>query len=251
MKIKFLCAVAALAVAGASQAAFADTAPTPEFTITGSAAIVSNYKFRGIAQTDNRPTGQASITITDKSGFYVSTWASGNTYGGGSEIDVYGGYSKTLSNGITLDGGVYGYLYPNASYNNLFELYADASKSFGPVGVKVGVNWAPKQAYLNYVDYTGYSVYEYAELTYTPPKFSALTLHGHLGHTGGGLDFVGFSGPKQYFDYTAGVGYKWKNLTFDVSATGTTLSTADVEPAMTSYHRLVKSVAVFSITAGF
>ena len=249
MKIKFLCAAAALATAASfSQTAFADdaapaAAPTPEITITGDAAIVSNYKFRGIAQTDNKPTGQMAITITDKSGFYVSTWASGNTLSGGSEIDVYGGYSHTFKDGITLDGGVYGYIYPNAAYNNLFELYADASKSIGPVGVKVGVNYAPAQSYFTFYDTNShYSMYEYAELTYSPAKLPALTLHGHFGHTGGGLDFG-----KSYEDYVAGVSYKYKSLTFDVSAVGTDLSTA----YLGSEHRLAKSIAVFSITAGF
>ena len=243
MKIKFLCAVAALAVAGAAQSAYADT--TPEFTVTGSAAFVSNYKFRGIAQTDNRPTGQASITVTDKSGFYVSAWGSGNSFNAGSEIDVYGGYSHTFKDGITLDGGVYGYLYPNFSADNSYELYVDAAKSFGPVGVKVGLNFAPAQPYFSFISAPHhYSMYESAELTYTPAELPALTLHGHIGHTGGGNDFF-----TPYEDYTVGLGYKWKNLTFDVSGTGTDLSTADMGGPF--FHRLGKSVAVFSITASF
>jgi uncharacterized protein (TIGR02001 family) len=246
MKIKFLCAVAAIAVGFAAEAAYADApAPTPDFTITGDAALVSSYRFRGIAQTDNKPTGQGAITVTHSSGFYVSTWFSGNTFNGGSEIDVYGGYSKTLKDGITLDGGLYGYLYPNAPTGESYELYADASKSFGPVGTKIGVNWAPKQAYFTtFNTATHYDMYEYAELTYSPAALSALTVHGHLGHTGGGFDF-----PKQYIDYVAGVSYKVKSLTFDISATGTNLSHADV--AGYADHRLVKSVAVASVTANF
>ena len=245
MKIKFLSAVAAIAVAGAAQAAYADTAPTPEFTVTGSAAFVTDYKFRGISNTNARPTAQASITVTDKSGFYVSAWGSGSSLNNGSEIDIYGGYAHTFKDGITLDGGVYGYLYPNFSQDNAYELYADASKSFGPVGVKVGVNWAPAQSYFTYWGTaTHYNLYEYGELTYTPTALPALSLHGHLGHTGGGFDY-----PKQYIDYTVGVSYKWKNLTFDVSGVGTNLSTADV--AFYAPHSWVRSEAVFSLTASF
>ena len=87
-------------------------------------------------------------------------------------------------------------------------------------------------------------MYEYAELTYTPAKLPALTLHGHFGHTGGGEGFYGY---QSYEDYVAGVSYKWKSLTFDVSAVGTDLSTANLG----SDHRYAKSLAVFSITAGF
>ena len=262
MKIKFLCAAAALGIAGASQVAYADApAPTPEFTVTGDAAIVSQYKFRGISQSDNKPAAQMAITVTDASGFYVATWGSSGTNGpltpnGGTEIDVYGGYGKTIA-GYSLDGGVYGYIYPNLAGNNLFEVYGDVSKSFGPIGTKIGLNWAPKQHYFSFNNPTGtqYSMYEYVEFTYSPASLSALTLHSHIGHTGGGLNYV-----KEYMDYTAGVSYKWKNLTFDVSGVGTNVGKGDshanpyfyngmADPGDT--HRLAKSVAVVSVTASF
>ena len=171
MKIKFLCAAAAMAVAASAQVAYADTAPTPDFTITGDAALVSQYRFRGVSNSDNKPTGQMSITITHKSGFYISTWASGNQLAGGSEIDVYGGYSKTLKDGITLDGGVYSYIYPNylpyAAIANgpgtdTYEVYGDVSKSFGPITAKVGVNWAPKQHVFTYAG----AAHHYGAATY-------------------------------------------------------------------------------------
>lgn len=274
MNMKFLCGVAALVIAGTSQAAFADdapaaaAAPTPEFTITGSAAVVSQYRFRGLTQSDNKPAVQASITVTDKSGFYIATWGSsgsGNRDDGmgtfyaspnnGTEIDVYGGYSKTLA-GFSLDGGLYGYIYPNEPLANLYEVYGDVSKSYGPIGVKVGLNWAPKQHYFTAAGSEHhYSMYEYGELTYSPAKLPALTLHSHLGHTGGGLDYV-----KEYIDYTAGVGYKWKSLTFDVSAVGTNISKTDArsyvgalapDAAKVSVYRVGKAVPVFSVTASF
>lgn len=259
MKIKFLCAVAALAVAGAAQAAYADTAPTPEITITGDAAIVSQYRFRGISNSDNRPAVQMAITATDKSGFYVSTWGSSTTNNhdtpintGGTEIDVYGGYSKTIA-GYTLDGGVYGYIYPGSprvdhnhapsTAQNLFEVYGDVSKSYGPVTAKVGLNWAPKQAAFDGLP-TEYSMYEYGNLSYTPTQLPALTVHGEIGHTGGALNYG-----KEYLDYTVGVGYKWKALTFDVSAVGTNISHADAGSEY--YFRPAKTVAVASVTASF
>ena len=74
----------------------ADDAPTPasDFTITGSAGVWSQYRFRGIAQSDNKPVFQDSLTLTHKSGFYLSTWGSSAAANdavdiGGTEIDVY------------------------------------------------------------------------------------------------------------------------------------------------------------------
>ena len=287
MKVKFLSAVAVLAMGFASEAAFADdapsaapAAPTPEFTITGSAAIVSQYKFRGLTQSDSKPAVQAAFTVSHKSGFYLSFWGSSGaghrnvdssgfptsddfylSPNNGTEIDVYGGYTHTFAkSGITLDGGLYGYIYPNETANNLFEVYGDASKAYGPISFKVGLNWAPKQHYFTAGGYTPqYSMYEYGEIGFTPVKIPALNFHSHLGHTGGGLDFLG----KEYIDYTVGVGYKWKALTFDISAVGTNLSRSDAatyagsvsegtNPTLTnSYYRYGKFAPVASITASF
>ncbi|MES2301510.1 MAG: TorF family putative porin, partial [Pseudomonadota bacterium] len=68
MKFKLLCAVAALSVTFASEAAFADEASP--ITVTGSASIVSQYKFRGLTQSDSKPAVQAAITVSHESGFY-------------------------------------------------------------------------------------------------------------------------------------------------------------------------------------
>ncbi len=281
MKIKFLSAVAVLAIGFASEAAFADdapapaaaAAPTPEFTVTGDAAIESQYRFRGISQSNNRPVAQMAITVSDKSGFYVSTWGSSASAGnstvniGGTEIDVYGGYTHTYAkSGITIDGGVYGYLYPGAPAGNYFEVYGDVTKAYGPFTVKAGINWAPKQHYFNQLpsSVTHYNIYEYGELGYTPASIPALTFHSHLGHTGGGFDYT-----KEYIDYTFGAGYKWKNLTFDLSGTGTNVTKQDshiaplfdqglgagdggvptLNPGET--HRAAKLVPVLSLTASF
>ena len=267
MKIKFLCAAAALTAAFAGTAAFADApaAPTPEITITGSAAIVSQYKFRGLTQSDNKPAVQATFTVADKSGFYISMWgssgASSTAYyaspNEGTEIDIYGGYTHALGNsGVTFDGGLYGYIYPNVTAYNLFEVYGSLSKAYGPVTAKVGLNWAPKQDYFTTAGTaTKYSVYEYGELSYTPASLSALTVHTHLGHTGGGLNFV-----KEYLDYAVGVSYKVKALTFDISAVGTNISKSDVVKSgagaigtagNNSIYRYGKAAAVASLTASF
>ena len=188
---------------------------------------------------------------------------------GGTEIDVYGGYTHALGkSGVTFDGGVYGYIYPNLPVNNLYEVYGSLTKAYGPLSAKVGVNWAPKQAYFtaagNPSTPTLYSVYEYGELTYSPPK-SPITVHGHLGHTGGGLDYI-----KQYLDYTVGISYKWKALTFDISAVGTNVTKSDIakvlfkngpmkgnvnsqinSTANQSAYRYGKFVPVASLTASF
>jgi len=268
----------------AAAPAWADDAPAPasDFTITGSAGVWSQYRFRGISQSDNKPVIQGSLTLTHKSGFYLSTWGSSATGNsavdiGGTEIDVFAGYSKTIE-GWTLDGGLYGYLYPGSTKphiqidpksgviggasgisQNYFEVYGDVSKTIGPVTAKVGVNWAPRQSYFkNFGTATRYNVYVFGELGFSLPNMP-VSFHSHLGHTGGGFDYAG----HQFIDYTVGVTYKWKSLAFDVSLVGTNLSKKDTAEFVDAgeggvdvfynndYRRAAKPVAVASISASF
>lgn len=274
---KFTIAAAALAGLSAGAVAAQETpsppnaaspvvaapAPTPAFTITGSAGVWSQYRFRGISQSDNRPVVQGSFTVTHSSGFYASVWGSSASANdavnlGGTEIDVYGGYAHALgSSGVTADAGVYGYLYPGSRKavgisENYYEVYADLAKPFGPVTTKVGINYAPKQAYFrNFATPTRYNVYGYGELGFAPANTPFL-VHSHLGHTAGGLDFAGHS----YLDYTVGASYKWKALLVDLSLVGTDLSRSDTQRfdtfyGTTDFHRAAKTAVVGSVSASF
>jgi uncharacterized protein (TIGR02001 family) len=263
----FLLGATALASAMVAAPAMADDAPaapaaTPDFTITGSAGVWSQYRFRGISQSDNKPVFQGSVTLTHKSGFYLSTWGSSASAGnstvniGGTEIDVYGGYSHTFKGGFTLDGGAYGYIYPGASFGNYYEVYADGSYVIGPVTAKVGANFAPNQRVFDFLSGTNHNLYVYGELSYAGPAKFPFTVHTHLGHTGGGFDYT-----KAYIDYVGGVSYKWKALTFDVSYVGTNISrhNALVNPLFDQQgnlsphqtYRAAKGVVVASISASF
>lgn len=240
-----------------SAAAQAEDAPASNFTITGGATIASQYRFRGISQSDNKPVVQGTFTIAHSSGFYVSTWGSSATAGnsvvniGGTEIDVYGGWTHALWNsGVTVDAGVYGYIYPGATPLNYYEIYGSLAKTFGPASAKVGVYYAPDQK-----NTVKANAYIYGELSGGIPG-TPVSLHSHLGHTGGAFDYT-----KQYIDYSVGAAVKWKALTFDLSWVGTNVKHADAArapfPDQTGTlspfetYRAAKSVLVGSITASF
>ena len=241
----------------------APATPASDFTITGNAGVWSQYRFRGISQSDNKPVVQGTFTVAHASGFYISAWGSSASANnavnlGGTEIDVYGGYSHTFAkSGVTLDGGLYGYIYPGSQHavgisESYYEVYGDVAKTFGPITAKVGVNFAPNQSYFkDFQAATRHNVYEVGELGLAVPN-TALSLHSHLGHTGGGLDYVG----KQYLDYTVGATYKWKALSFDLSVVGTNLSKNDTrafDEALDTndFHRAAKTVLVGSVSASF
>ncbi len=262
--IRSLCAASALAGAlFTSSPAFADeTDPPGDFTITGSATLASQYRFRGLSRSNNQPVVQGSITVSHSSGFYVAAWgssASSNAYAdspidiGGSEIDVYGGYAKEIgSSGVTFDVGVYGYFYPGSAKinggtsGNYYEIYGFLAKTVGPVSAKVGVYYAPAQKVFNLSLFspTRNNTYVYGDLSSAIPG-TPITLHGHLGHTGGGFNYA-----KQYLDYSVGASVTWNSLTLDASLVGTNVSKADIFNS-TTFYRPAKAVGVVSLTADF
>jgi hypothetical protein len=64
------------AAPAAEPAAAAAPAPTPDWTITGNMALSSDYRTRGISQTNKMPALSGGFDIAHSSGFYVGNWNS-------------------------------------------------------------------------------------------------------------------------------------------------------------------------------
>ena len=109
--------LAALTSGAATSVLAADPkAPEPDIEISGNFALVSDYRFRGISQTNRDPALQGGFNLAHKSGLYAGTWASNVSEwanpDGSMEIDFYVGYSTELIMGINLDIGHTWYRYP-------------------------------------------------------------------------------------------------------------------------------------------
>jgi uncharacterized protein (TIGR02001 family) len=217
----FLGLIIALA---AATPAFAEeeAADTSAITINGTATVVSDYRFRGISQTNKRFAAQGSLTISHESGLYASVWGSSiDDYiaaGGDQEIDLILGFKKTFG-GTTVDvGGLY-YYYPGAEsfvpgYNSdFFEPYLAVSHTFGPVTAKVTGNYAPKSAALDYGFGKEDNFYGAFDLSAAIPN-TPISLTGHLGHN---FTRSFLSGGTKYTDYAIGASYTYKALTLGVS----------------------------------
>src|SRR6476469_8451621 len=77
-----LVVLAAAASIGTAQAQTPAPAPTPapeakpDYTITGNFGIYSQYIFRGLTQTDQKPAFQGGFDYAHTNGFYLGTWGS-------------------------------------------------------------------------------------------------------------------------------------------------------------------------------
>ncbi len=94
--------------------------PEPDYTLSYNVGVVSDYRFRGIAQTSGKPAIQGGVDFAHKSGFYLGAWGSNVTwvkdFNGASkgryEVDLYGGYKAEILPGLSYDLGAIAYLYP-------------------------------------------------------------------------------------------------------------------------------------------
>jgi uncharacterized protein (TIGR02001 family) len=114
-----------LALLATSSAAFAQTAPAaPE--VTYNVGAVSQYRYRGIAQTKGDAALQGGVDYANANGFYAGAWGStikwikeaGSDAKGPVELDLYGGY-KFEAAGIAYDVGYLRYEYVNNTYNKV------------------------------------------------------------------------------------------------------------------------------------
>lgn len=134
-----LAVVVALAVCSLS--AFGQ-AKKSDWSVTGNAALFSDYRFRGFTQTGYGPAFQGGFDVAHSSGFYAGNWNSNveqGLYNGASlEMDLYAGYKGTFGQ-IGYDVGYLYYYYPKSGAFDFpkirnGEIYAGAS--FGPVTAK-------------------------------------------------------------------------------------------------------------------
>ena len=247
-------AMSALALAASAAPALAQDAPASPITVSGGATVTSDYRFRGISQTDMRFAVQGTINVNHESGLYVGTWGSSiDDYianGGDAEIDIYGGFKKTVG-AATVDVGLLYYYYPGSGgiTSDFFEPYASVSGTVGPVSGKLGVAYGFKQHGLAFGrNEREDNLYTYGEGSVAVPD-TGLSLSAHLGHSfGPSYLTIG----KEYTDWNVGASYAWKGITFGVSYVDTDKSLfVPVNGSTTRFRNASKAGVVASIGAAF
>ena len=82
--------------------------------------LASQYRYRGLMQTNNKPAIQGGFDLAHSSGLYLGNWNSSISWLGDSnsavsapvEMDFYGGYKGELAPSVPFDLGVMQYYYP-------------------------------------------------------------------------------------------------------------------------------------------
>ncbi len=224
-------------------------APSPALTITGGVTGVSQYRFRGISLSDEKPALQGTINLNHKSGFYVGAWSSsldgfGELGGSNIELDLYGGYKKDVGAGFVTDVGLLYYAYPGSKGGNFefFEPYANVAKAIGPGTAKVGVAFAPSQKALG----NHSNLYTFGEYA-LPLKGTPITLNSHVGYSKGK---TALTPGDHYLDWSLGASAAWRNLTFGASYVDTNISRRDAL-SVGATKDIVDRAIVLSVGASF
>lgn len=239
-----LLASALLAAGIAASPAAAQDAGS-DFTLSGGAAVVSDYRFRGISQTDRRFAVQGTVGVAHSSGLYGTIWGSSiDDYvanGADAELDLILGYSRTFG-ATTLDGGVIYYYYPGSGGvdSDFAEFYLSAAQAFGPATAKLTAAYAPEQAALTIGAGKEDNLYLAGDLSYAIPA-SPVSLNAHLGHSfGPSYLTIG----DEYTDWALGASMDVSNLTFGLSYVDTSKSLFSPSGRNISKAGIVASVGV-------
>jgi uncharacterized protein (TIGR02001 family) len=183
-------------------------------TFTGKVALYSEYEYRGLAQTDEKPAVQLTLDYAHASGFYAGTFVSnikwlkitgevlGTPIDGDLEWDIYGGYKRGFAGGWTLDVGYLRYEYPSSSAvpgafvkPNTDEVYVGIS--YGPATLKYS------HAFSNLFGVVDSKGSDYLELAVNQPLMDRLTLNALVGHQRyKGTQVAAGSFDNSLFDYT-------------------------------------------------
>lgn len=224
--------------------------------LTGNLGLTSDYRFRGVSQTQNAPAVQGGIDYAHKSGLYIGNWNSSvssqvYTSGAGLESDLYAGYKKEIVKGITVDIGSYNYFYPRATTTARTGSDFDTYEAYAGVGYKDLITAKYSRTigngYFGTANAKG-TTYMQADGKLPVAVIKNLAVVAHYGRTN-----VANSSTLDYNDINAGFVYSLPK-SFDVSVkyftnTGTTRT---FETANTvSGQKLYKNAVVVGLTKTF
>ncbi|WP_233575029.1 MULTISPECIES: TorF family putative porin [unclassified Pusillimonas] len=225
--------------------------PASDFSFSANMTLASQYRYRGLMQTNNKPAIQGGFDLSHSSGLYIGNWNSSISWLGDSddnvsaplEMDFYAGYTAPIWGDLTIDVGVLQYYYPG-SYPRGFvspdttELYLGLG--YGPVSFKYS------HAVTNLFGWADSKNSQYYDLSASVPTgFWGLNVDGHVGY-----QRVRNLADGNYTDWSLGLSKTWGNVTASLAYVDTNADKGVYTSAATGRYQ-GKAAAVFSLTAAF
>jgi uncharacterized protein (TIGR02001 family) len=229
------------------------------FALTGSSTIGSQYIFRGLTQTDGKPTVQAELDLVHPSGFYLSTslsnisWITDQFSAGpvsaGVEVDLFGGYKWAFAKDWALDLGVYRYFYPG-DYKSLSGYDPNTTEAY----LGLSYSWASLK-YSRVISSGNFGIADaegssYVDLSLAYPLGeSGWTVLAHGGKTTFNTSNSSTNTLLGYTDYKLGIAKEIKGYTLALA--GTNADTKDLGYNNAMGRNIGKGRVTFTITKAF
>ncbi len=177
------------------------------FSLSANAALVTDYRFRGLSLSNKDTAFQGGFDVSHESGFYVGTWGSSieNFNGSELELDIYGGYATQIGE-ISTNIGFLAYTYPGASANtDYYEVYGSVGGSVDVIDWSLGANYAFDQ------DGTGSqdNIYIYLN-TSAPISDTPFSVTGNLAYEDGAFG-------TNKWDWLLGLSYSFEQFSLSVN----------------------------------
>lgn len=231
---KILTAAVAAVLSGAATAQTDGAVVTGDslasgFEISGNVALTTDYRFRGISQSDEDIAVQGGFDAEFGPGFYVGIWGSsvdfdtnGPCCDGSLELDYYGGWASSIGDtdfGIDVGYAYYDYPGDSGDEGDYQEVYVSGSWRDLAIGVHYSDDYYLESDEFWYV-YGDYSMGLFD---------TGLTLDLHVGYNmleedGGFLA----TDEDAYTDYSVTLTYSWASVDWSLGYVGTDLDEEDV-----------------------
>ena len=194
--------------------------------ISANAALVSDYRFRGISQSNEDFAVQAGFDYGFENGFYVGTWGSSvdfdsnEDFDGSLELDFYAGWGTDIGENSSIDVGYIYYAYPGDD-NGLEGDYQEIYVNYGWRDLSIGAAYSD-----DYYGSSGKFWYLQANYDWSFAENWALSLH--VGYNDFDEDIFLSSNKGHYTDYSVGLTWSVVGVDLGLAWVGTNLDEEDV-----------------------
>jgi uncharacterized protein (TIGR02001 family) len=195
--------------------------------ISGNVALTTDYRFRGISQTDEDVAVQGGFDVAFEPGFYIGTWGSSVDFDddgslGSLELDYYAGWAGNIGDSdVGIDVGYMYYDYPGDDG----DVEGDYQEFY------IGLSWMDAAFKVVYSDdyYAETDEFWYVSGDYGFDIVEGINIGLHVGYNmleedGGFLS----SDEDAYTDYSVTATYSYSGVDFSLAWVGTDLDDDDL-----------------------
>jgi len=207
---------------------------------SGSASLLSDYRFRGVSLSRNRPAAQLAVAYDDASGWYGGAFASTVqlVYPANRELQLvsYAGYAQRLPSGLSWEGGVDYSVVTGAECYSYPEVYVGVASE----NVRARLYFAPRY-------FRQSSAVIYAEVNAAEPLIDRVRLlaHGGVLRNNNNNEGVYDNRPERHvFDASVGVAIDFDQFSVQLSWVG--ISSANAPYPVTGLTSRNRAVLILS-----